>query len=75
MDLSSDVYRELGKTFINIGQAIIIATLVAWLVAGEHSPWWLSLIAIVSGALIVILGLVVIQKAYRTKQEEERRHG
>lgn len=75
MDLSSDVYRELGKTFINIGQAVIIATLAAWLLSKEHAAWWLGLISLGLSIVLITLGLALIQKAYWTKQREERHHG
>ncbi len=70
MKLVSDAYRELGKTVLNIGQGVIIALLVALLLRERVSPW-LEMLGLVAGALLIVAGISLIQKAHHTQKLEE----
>jgi len=72
MKLTSDSYRELGKTFLNIGQSIIIAILAALLLKERVSPW-LGLLGMTSGIAFIGLGISFVEKAYHKKKEEEKK--
>ena len=56
MKLVSDAYRELGKTFTNIGQGIVLAIVLAWLLKESVSPW-LGVASIMGGILLISQGI------------------
>jgi uncharacterized membrane protein len=69
--LVSESYREIGKTFINIGQGIILAMLLAWILKERVTPW-LGLLGLVGGVLSIVLGIPFIQKAYQKEKLEKK---
>ncbi len=72
MKLVSDAYRELGKTFTNIGQGIVLAIVLAWLLKESASPW-LGVAAIMGGILLISQGIYLIQKAHHKQKREEKK--
>jgi len=41
MKIASDVFSELGKALLGVGQAILIATVVAKFFTQEQISWWM----------------------------------
>lgn len=74
MKLVSDAYREIGKTALNIGQGIILAMLLAFLLKEEVSPW-LGLLGIAIGLGCLVVGITFVQMAYYQKKRRKKDNG
>jgi hypothetical protein len=74
MKIVSEVYSELGKALLGVGQAIIIAALVAKFFTKELISWWLVLAGIIFSFAPTGAGLFFIQKAHNLKKVEEESH-
>jgi len=74
MKIVSDVYSELGKTLLGIGQAILIATLVAKFFTIEPISWWIVVAGVSFSLVPTVWGLTFIQKAYYVKKRKESSH-
>lgn len=71
MKIVSEVYGELGKTLLGIGQAMLVAALVAKFFAKGSISWWAIIAGIVSSLVPISVGLSAIQKAHNLKKIEE----
>jgi len=72
MKIVSDVYSELGKALLGVGQAILIAAVVGKFFTKESVSWWIVLAGIVFSFVPTAWGLILIQKAYYVKMRENQ---
>jgi len=74
MKFVSEVYSELGKTLLGVGQAILIAALVGKFFTKETISSWVVLAGIIFSVVPMAGGLALIQKAYHLKKDKEMNH-
>ena len=74
MKIVSEVYSEFGKALLGVGQAMLVAALIAKFFAQEPISWWAVIAGIVFSFVPTAWGLVFIQKAYHAKKREETSH-
>ncbi len=74
MKIVSDVYSELGKTLLGIGQAILIAAVVGKFFTKEPVSWWIVIAGILFSFVPTAWGLVFVQRAHYVKKREEISH-
>ena len=72
MKLVSEVYENLGKTLLTIGQAVIIGTLAAWLFSKEAISFTAGTLGLVLSFILFFVGLGFIQKSHYVKKLEEK---
>lgn len=71
MKIVSDVYSELGKALLGIGQAILVAALVGKFFTKESVSWWIVFGGVLFSFAPTAVGLYFIQKAHNLKKAEE----
>jgi len=70
MKIVSDVYSESGKALLGVGQATLVAALVAKFFTKEPFSWWIVLLGVLFSLVPTAWGLFFIQKAYEKKRKE-----
>lgn len=72
--LSKAGLETIGKSFIHIGEAAIIASIVALILASDRKvAWWQSLIGIAFGILLVGVGIFYIERAEKRGTSETQK--
>jgi hypothetical protein len=71
MKIVSDVYSEFCKALVGVGQAMLVAALIAKFFTKAPISWWAVIAGIVFSFVPTAWGLVFIQKAYHAKKREE----
>jgi FtsH-binding integral membrane protein len=74
MKIVSTVYSEFGKTLLGVGQAILIATMIAKFFTKEPISWLTVVAGIVFSLAPTLWGLGLIQKAYYLRKTEVNSH-
>ena len=73
MRIVSEVYGKLGDALLGVGQAILIAAVVAKFFTKEPISWWIVIGGVLFSLVPAAGALILVQKAHRLKKEETNR--
>ncbi len=71
MKIVSDVYNEFGKALLGVGQAMLVAALIAKFFTKEPISWWAVIAGIVFSFVPTAWGLFSSKKLIMPKKERK----